>query len=243
MAHAPADDPTRAMHLQREITTLIAAGKGVRAAALADAALARGERGNMSSDANVLELLSAYGKGPDAYAAFKAGLTPTHSLQRLREDEPSTTVGLVRGRHRGNFRTSLHEFDGRGMWAMILEKRPPPGAEHDHAAVCYLQAAGTADAMTVEIREPGGQYWGAVSVRSTLGRPDTAQAPHDIAIVLPRSTEMLSRSEVFTAEQAATLFETYYLTDAIPYGYARRPVEGFAADGGYVPPPHPGICG
>jgi hypothetical protein len=240
VVHGPDDDPARPVHLLREITTLIAVGETARAASLADDALARGVSGGMSSGADVFELLSAYAKGADAYAALMVSLTPTHTLERIREDRPSTTVGLARGRHRGRFRDDLNQFDGHSMWAMILKKRPPPGSESDQTAVRYLQAAGSAEAMTVEIREPGGEAWGAVSVRSKIGWPAAPTVPGDIAIPLPRITEMVRAAEVFTAEQTATLFEAYYLTDAIPDGHSLRPVEGYAADGGYLQPPDPG---
>ncbi|BBZ15103.1 hypothetical protein [Mycobacterium branderi] len=241
VVHAPGDDPARPIHLQREITTLIAAGNGQRAAELAEAALARGEHGTMSnSRANVLELLAAYAKGPDAYAAFMKSLTPTHRLQWIREDRPSVWVELVRGRHRGNFAADLLQFDGTNTWAIVLEQCPPDGAEHDQAAVRYLQAAGTAEAMTVEVRQPGGQQWGAVSVRSALGHPAPPGAARDVAIVLPRSTETVCQSEVFTAEEAACLFDTYYQTGVVSDDYTLRPIEGYAGDGGYVQPPSQG---
>jgi hypothetical protein len=241
LVSAPDGEAGRRHDLEREITTLIAAGHGERAARLADAAVARGEHGTMWSAADtgvgVLELLSAYARGPESYAAFKASLTPTHTLERLREVRPSTKIGLVRGRHQGRFRDDLNEFDGHDTWAMILGTRPSPGSEQDEAGVRFLQAAGTADAMTVEIREPGGRRWGAVSVRSKVGLPGGVRAGQDAAIELPHGTEIVGAAEVFTAEQAADLFEAYYETGTIPAGYPRRPVEGFAADGGFVSPP------
>lgn len=50
--------------------------------------------------------------------------------------------------------------------------------------------------------------------------------------MLPRSTETISRCEVFTVDEAADMFERFYRTDTIGDGYMLRPVEGYTAAGG-----------
>jgi hypothetical protein len=50
-----------------------------------------------------------------------------------------------------------------------------------------------------------------------------------------RSTEQLSRAEVFGAEDVE-LFDRYFQTDDIPASSALRPVEGWAADRSYIAP-------
>ena len=40
---------------------------------------------------------------------------------------------------------------------------------------------------------------------------------------------MIGRHEVFTAQEAADLFERFYRTDTIGDGYLLRPVEGYTA--------------
>jgi len=52
-----------------------------------------------------------------------------------------------------------------------------------------------------------------------------------VPITLPFGPEMVSRSEVFTADEAAELFFTYYKTGGILAEYTLRPVEGFTKDG------------
>lgn len=85
--------------------------------------------------------------------------------------------------------------------------------------------------MTVEIRKPGGAQWGAEWVRYTIGHPHDDDLPLDVAIPLPRGDEMISRAEVFDAEEAGKLFMSYHKTGDIPPGYVLRPVEGYTADG------------
>ncbi|MCV7285368.1 hypothetical protein H7J87_08515 [Mycolicibacterium wolinskyi] len=222
--------------LTRLVTALISAGDNTEAANIADEAIARGERGSMSSTVDVLKYLSAYAKGPEAYSAFTASLAPTHDYQVLQHSDRDISVGLSREHHRGTMRRDLESMNGADPWAVVLRARAPLGAPEDFTTSRYLQAAGTAEAMVVELCMPGGADIGAVSVRSVVGHPSTGRAERDVEITLPRGIERISRDEVFTADQAAGLFETFYRTDTIGEDYVLRPVEGYTADGGHVYP-------
>ena len=86
----------------------------------------------------------------------------------------------------------------------------------------YLQSAGSADALTVEVRtidgdgaahqfvvgKPGGGAEGAPSevIRWDDGRHSTTVHPR----------------EVFTADEAAKVFYAYFLTDEVPARYTLR---------------------
>jgi hypothetical protein len=95
----------------------------------------------------------------------------------------------------------------------------------------FIQAGGTAGAMTVDLRKPGGSQWGADWVRYVVGHPHTEPEQLDVPITLPHRPEMISRSEVFTADEAAELFFAYYKTGDFPAEFTLRPVEGFTKDG------------
>ncbi|MFV8142043.1 hypothetical protein ACNQR7_31140 [Mycolicibacterium senegalense] len=221
----------------RMVTALIAAGRNGDAARVADEAIARGERGGMSSTVDVLKYLAAYARGPQVYAAFAASLIPTHDYQVLSDSQRDVSVDLCREHHRGVMRRDLQSMDGADPWAVTLSIRPAGGAAQDETMVRYLQTAGSAEMLTVEIRQAGGTEMGAVSVRSVVGHLHSGpSAPRDVEIVLPRSTEWITRHEVFTADEVADLFDRYYRTDTIGDGYTFRPVEGYTADGGYVYP-------
>ncbi|MBS9532916.1 hypothetical protein KIH27_04850 [Mycobacterium sp. M1] len=217
--------------LTRMVTALIAAGRTTDAVAVAEDAIARGEGGGMWSEVDVLKYLAAYAKGPEAYAAFTASLLPTHDYQVLYESRSCSPTGLSREHHRGSMRLELSRMDGCDPWAVILSARVPDGEPQAAATERYLQAAGTAEAMVIEIRQPAQAAGGVVSVRSVLGHRHTGTAERDVEIVLPSSTQTVTRHEVFSADEAADLFEAFYRTDTIGDGYTLRPAEGYIADG------------
>jgi hypothetical protein len=75
-----------------------------------------------------------------------------------------------------------------------------PGADE------YLQAAGSADKMVVEIRKPAGEQSGLEWVRFVVGHPHGDSPHRDESIALPDGTEKISRPELFEAQEAAELF-------------------------------------
>ncbi|WP_078315393.1 hypothetical protein [Mycobacterium sp. D16Q16] len=131
----------------------------------------------------------------------------------------------------------LRQFGKNGNW-FLLFYRLPEGKTFEEvrneATEQFIQAAGDAAAMTVEIRKPGGEQWGAKWVRYTIGHPHDGDLPLDVAIPLPNGDQMVSRAEVFDADEAAQLFISYYRTGDLPEGYVLRPVEGYTADGDLV---------
>jgi len=137
---------------------------------------------------------------------------------------------------RSEFADPLGRLNGAKPWALTLFALPD-GLDHGamiaagREADTYLQAGGSANAMTVQIRKPGGHQWDVESVRYIVGRPHTAPEALDVPITLPRSVEMVGSSEVFSADEAADLFVGYYRTGDIPPQYALRPVEGWDVDG------------
>jgi hypothetical protein len=137
------------------------------------------------------------------------------------------------------FANPLRRFNGRDQWALTLFALPD-GMTHDQMQAAkrepteYLQAGGTPDAMTIEIRKLGGHQWGAKWVRYAVGHPHNGDPPLDVPINLPHSTQMISKPEVFTADEAAELFDNYYTTGEIPSGYTLRPIEGYRDDGEYL---------
>lgn len=140
------------------------------------------------------------------------------------------------------FSMPLHNFDGQRPWSLCLEPLAPGDSyaarvEQGRGSTEYLQAAGRADAMTIELRKPGGQQWGAEWVRYTVGHPHTAPAPLDVEIPtphVPSAPIRISAAEVFDADEATALFLAYYRTGTIPDEYTLRPVQGFTADGGVI---------
>lgn len=131
----------------------------------------------------------------------------------------------------------LRKLNGVDRWFLLFYPLPPGKTFEEVrnlATEQYVQAAGSAEAMTVEIRKPGGRQWGADWVRYTIGHAHEGDLPLDVAIPLPNSNQIISSAEVFGADEAGDIFFTYYKTGDIPPGYVLRPVEGYTADGGLV---------
>jgi hypothetical protein len=138
------------------------------------------------------------------------------------------------------FSGPLHRLDGVTQWAITLLALAPGNnyvemmENHSAEQHLYLQAAGSADELTVEICKRGGQQWGAAWVQYTIGHPHEEDAPLDITIPAPNvavSSIRINRFEVFDADEATKLFVSYYTTGDIPEGYALRPLEAFRVDG------------
>jgi len=140
---------------------------------------------------------------------------------------------------RNRFLSPLRRKNGAKLWALTLWPLPE-GMSYDDVLAKglprseYLQAAGKADALTVEIRMPGGAQWGCEWVRYVVGHLHETPSPLDVPIELPRSTVMVSADEVFDADEAADLFLAYQQTGDLPPGYALRPVECYREDGSIV---------
>ncbi|MGW4100614.1 hypothetical protein [Mycobacterium sp. NPDC004974] len=141
------------------------------------------------------------------------------------------------GSSRLQFVSPLRRLNGTERWFLLLYPLPP-GKTYDDvrkaATEQFIQAAGSADAMLLDIRKPGGDQWGAKWVRYIIGHEHEGNPPLDVPIELPRAPEMISRPEVFEAEEAGDIFFTYYKTGDIPPGYVLRPVEGYTANGDLI---------
>jgi len=136
------------------------------------------------------------------------------------------------------FSDTLSRFNGTKPWALTLIPLPA-GMDYEQVLKAkietteYVQAGGSADAMTVQIRKPGGNGsdQGVESVWYVVGHPGGGGSALDVAIPLPNSVEMISRTEVFGAAEAAELFFAYYQHGDIPSGYALRSINGWTAGG------------
>lgn len=85
----------------------------------------------------------------------------------------------------------------------------------------FIQAAGSADAMTVEARlvaDDGKAHL------YTLGKQPEEQATVLIPISSERSVQVFA-NEVFTASEAADIFNHYYLSDSVENRYLLRELD------------------
>lgn len=122
---------------------------------------------------------------------------------------------------------SLNRMDGSTMWAWSLW-RAPEGVDlledlpfNDE----YIQCAGTAEALTIEVRrlDPDG-----TAHQYTIGKPggDLAGEPTEVIHWDEgRHSTTVYPHEVFTAEEAAVIFYTYFLTDQVSQPYTLRELD------------------
>ncbi|AMG84646.1 MULTISPECIES: hypothetical protein [Microbacterium] len=86
----------------------------------------------------------------------------------------------------------------------------------------FIQAAGSADGITVEVRllGPDGK-----SHLYTIGRPEPVDGTTTLIPISQTRAVRVFSNEVFTADEAAVIFYTYYLTDAVAQPYVLRELD------------------
>ncbi|GAB37499.1 MULTISPECIES: hypothetical protein [Gordonia] len=129
----------------------------------------------------------------------------------------------------GSFLIPLQQFDGHKLYTELICKLPHPGWSEDftqtdieYAKEAFLQVAGSASAMTVEVRFRGGR---GIEGLFTVGRPPAADttSPPSITIAVADHTTLVYPNEVFDATEAANLCFYYYTHDTVPDSYVLRP--------------------
>lgn len=124
-------------------------------------------------------------------------------------------------------RFSLNRMNGTSSWAYGLW-RAPAGTdllEELPFTEEYLQCAGSAEALTIEVRilDPDG-----TAHQYTVGKPDgdsTAEPKEVIRWDSDRSGTTVHPHEVFTADEAADIFYAYFLTDRVAPPYVLRELD------------------
>lgn len=128
-------------------------------------------------------------------------------------------------------RFSLGRMNGSSFWAYSLW-RAPDGADllaDIPLSEDYLQSAGTADAMTVEVRVVDAD---GTAHQFTVGKSGGDPAAGRTEIIRwddGHHSTTVHPHEVFTADEAADIFHAYFVTDEIPAPYVLRELDLNAA--------------
>ena len=122
-----------------------------------------------------------------------------------------------------DFTKMLQRLDGNELYSLILWKLPP-GKSLDEAApkrnaTEYIQSAGSADRMTVEVRRKNG----AGVEHFVVGRPNGGNTGKRETIHWDSAETVVAPNEVFDATEAAELFTSYHRTGWVPSNYVLRP--------------------
>jgi len=120
-------------------------------------------------------------------------------------------------------RRLLGSLDGADVFAISLWKLPP-GKDLDQVdrkrwPVEYIQGAGTADRMTVEVRRAASKHAHQFVIGSSAAEDPATELIHWDA---GRHSTKVRPSEVMAWEEAAELFVAYFETGAIPPDYHLR---------------------
>ena len=86
----------------------------------------------------------------------------------------------------------------------------------------FIQAAGSADQMTVEVRLAGPD---GESHLYAVGRAEPVDGTTTLIPISQTRAVRVFSNEVFTADEAAVIFYTYYLTDAVAQPYILRELD------------------
>ncbi|PKI91512.1 hypothetical protein CW368_06190 [Actinomycetales bacterium SN12] len=156
-----------------------------------------------------------------------------------------THINEINNRTRGAFvddirpypeqiKFSLNQLNGSSFWGWCLW-RAPEGAnllESIPLSDEFLQCAGTAGALTIEVRyvDPDGQ-----AHQYVVGRPggDPSTGPTEVIFWEDGNfSTTVYPHEVFTADEAAEVFYAYFLTDKVAQPYVLRELDLSLPDSG-----------
>lgn len=151
---------------------------------------------------------------------------PSHITQRNGSSR-MVLIDDIRS-HAEQIRFSLNRMNGESFWAWALW-RAPEGTDLLASIPLsdeYIQCAGSAQAMTIEMRtlesdRSARQY--------TVGRPggDTEGNPTEVIRWDGGGhSKKVFPSEVFTADEAAEVFYAYFRTDKVTEPYILRELSG-----------------
>ncbi|MCF8572145.1 hypothetical protein L5G32_17945 [Gordonia sp. HY002] len=128
-----------------------------------------------------------------------------------------------------SFLTPLQVMDGENRYMGVMFQLIRPGwngdlsqEELDHSRENFVQAAGSSEAMTVEVRSGHGESACLYTVgRLPADSRDKSGSP-SVEVRRADNTTLIFSDEVFNAEEAADIFYHYYKNDSIPEPYFLR---------------------
>ena len=157
---------------------------------------------------------------------------PTHVVSDMTSDtEIKSYVGPAVTLYR--FQVPLRALNGMDFFARSISKLPRPGWPEDFTqdelvATHFLQAGGSSDAMTVEVRKdaPDGvqrQYKLGHQQEST-SEGVSPSPPTAVEIRIGDNVERVFPNELFSADEAAEIFYFYCRRDNVPSKYVLRKI-------------------
>ncbi len=119
----------------------------------------------------------------------------------------------------------LSYLDGESRFTYSIWRGADPSSTvgyREYATDSFIQAAGSAESMTVEVRLPDADGNGHLY---TVGRAEPADGTTTLIPISESRAVRVFSNEIFTADEAALIFYTYYLTDAVSQPYVLRELD------------------
>lgn len=144
------------------------------------------------------------------------------------QTSPSGLTSWIDDRRRpipDHLRMMLGHLDGEEAFTYVIWRAPNPESilvRRSDIGETFIQAAGSADGMTIEVRQFGDD---GKTHLYTVGKPQPAGGS---TVLLPISAERSVRvfeNEIFTADEAAEIFAAFQGTDRVPDGFTLRELD------------------
>lgn len=164
----------------------------------------------------------------DVLAKHRKTPTPPTHVQQVNDSVRNALLDNMRP-YPGQIRFVLGQMNGTSFWKYRLWRAPKgsnvmkdkPFSEE------YIQCTGSAEAMTIEVRtlDPDDD---SVAYQFVIGKPDDYVGKPSATITWDdgqRTSEKLYLSEIFTADEAATVLYTYFETNGVTKFYNLRELD------------------
>lgn len=144
------------------------------------------------------------------------------------ETTPGSQTGWIDDRRRpipDHLRMMLGHLDGEENLTYVIWRAPNPErhfVRHSDIGDTFIQAAGSASAMTVEVKQLGED---GKAHLYTVGKP---QPTGDTTVLVPINRERAVRifeNELFTADEAAEIFTAFHGADRVPDSFSLRELD------------------
>lgn len=122
----------------------------------------------------------------------------------------------------GYLRGILNRMDGKDRTTYSIWRLPEPGGDPRHVGETFIQAAGSAEKMAIEARVMTSD---GTSHLYAVGRQEPHNGETTTVPISDKREVRVFTNEIFTADEAAVIFMTFYLTDAVSQPYQLREID------------------
>lgn len=145
----------------------------------------------------------------------------SHSHFAIRiNDQPSTYLRGTEQEMLDKVTTLLQQMDGVDTWCLSIWRVPKDRSDEDVPPTrnSYIQCAGSAEALAVEVRVEGDDHDRQYAVGKPMTSPSDKEAVEIsyTPVTAWRRSIWVARHEVYTATEAADIFAAYLKTDKVP---------------------------